>query len=75
GRLLKTCARCTLPEIRGVFVLQASASIAGGGATLLDGYEPQWPSLVLLASMVAVQGVTSALWRDGVPMDFQRRSS
>lgn len=73
GRLVKTCARCTLPEIRAVFVAQATASIAVIAAIFLDGYQPQWPAQALLTSMVAVQGVTSALWRDGVPESFQRK--
>jgi len=65
----------TRREIRVAIWLQAMASIFAGAAPWLGSYRPTWPALLLLASMVLVQGVTSLLWRGGAPLDFQKRTS
>jgi hypothetical protein len=68
-------SRRTRPVIRAAICVQASASLGAGAAPWLSGYRPEWPAIVLLASMVLVQAATSLLWRAGVPRQFDRSTS
>lgn len=60
----------TRSVIRASFCVQGSVSIAAGSAPWVCGYQPDWLSILLLASMVFVQLSTSLLWRAGVPAQF-----
>lgn len=42
-------------------------------APLAFGWHPDWVTLSLLASVVMLQIVTSAHWRNGIPQEFVKK--
>lgn len=57
-------------DVRLSFIALGLASALGMAAPLAWGWQPDWYTLVLLASITLVQGVTAAHWQAGVPDQF-----
>lgn len=72
-RAVRMDPETTLLPISIVIWLLTAAALAAIAAVLADHYEARWPDVALAWAMAAVQVVTGALWRDGVPMPFRRR--
>ena len=58
-------------EVRLVFVALGAAAGFGLLSLAAWSYEPNVPTVVLVAAFAAVQLVTSRLWREGVPARFR----
>lgn len=61
-----------LPVSIVIWTLTAAA-LAAIGAVFAGEFEARWPDVLLVWAMAAVQVVTGALWRDGVPLPFRRQ--
>lgn len=73
----RSSEKTTRSDIRAVFTLLASASLALGAAPwanaidpALEAYRVTWFELLLLCAVTAVQLVTARHWRRGVPTAF-----
>lgn len=62
----------TYASLRLALIALGVASLVLGFAPWLWGLQPTLPVVLVLAGMTAVQGITSRLWRDGVPDSFQK---
>lgn len=72
-RAVKT-SKAVRPDVLAAFWLLGCIACLAMFAPLTFGYRPDWMSLSLLASIVIVQIVTSAHWRDGIPKEFIHES-
>lgn len=72
-RLLRVNSRTAAP-IRHAFALLFTASLSMAGATLAGAVSAAWPTVILLAAVLAVQLSTARYWRRHVPSAFQEAS-
>lgn len=69
-RLVKVNAR-TVAAVRHAFAALFTASICITGTTMAGITAPSWPTVLLLAGVLAVQLATARYWRRGPPSAFQ----
>ena len=82
-RASKTCATTTRLDIRLAFFSLSAAALTlvlapWGCVVMPEVFEPYtvtWQSLILLASVDAVQFTTARHWREGVPKKFLKEQS
>jgi hypothetical protein len=72
-RAVKTNKTVRKDVLAAFWFLGATASMSMF-APLAFGWRPDFVSLTLLASILAVQVATSARWRTGIPKDFINES-
>lgn len=63
----------TYISLRIALIALGVSAGALGASPWVWGFEPTIPVILVLIGMVAVQAITSSLWRDGVPSSFQKR--
>lgn len=73
-RLVRTDVSTVLC-IRVAFWLLTVAASVSVAAVLVWGYQPGWPSALLVACMAAVQMATAILWRQGVPVPYRSEAN
>lgn len=69
-RLIKVNAR-TVAAVRHAFAVLFTASICLTGTTVAGITVASWPTILLLAGVLAVQLATARYWRRGPPAAFQ----
>jgi fatty acid desaturase len=71
-RITHMSERRTDPSVRRAWATMAVAASAGVFAVLFWGYQPEWPSLLLLAAYAAVLRASRRLWAHGQPKEYER---